>query len=142
MPKKKLVLNFPPHLIGQAITYRLITDYGLVVNILRARITPQEWGSMVLELGDGNDRLAEAVAFLTELGVGVEPLSKEVRWHEERCIHCTACTGPCPTKALAVADRDSMTVAFDQERCIACELWPAGVPLPGRRDTFLAICYG
>jgi NAD-dependent dihydropyrimidine dehydrogenase PreA subunit len=110
MPKKKLVLNFPPHLIGQAITYRLITDYGLVVNILRARITPQEWGSMVLELGDGNERLAEAVAFLTELGVGVEPLSKEVRWHEERCIHCTACTGPCPT------------VSFDQERCIACEL--------------------
>jgi ferredoxin len=122
MPKKKLVLNFPPHLIDQPITYRLIHDYGLVVNILRARITPQEWGSMVLELGDGNDRLAEAVAFLFELGVGVEPLSKEVRWHEERCIHCTACTGPCPTKALAVADPHTMTVSFDQERCIACEL--------------------
>jgi Fe-S-cluster-containing dehydrogenase component len=59
------------------------------------------------------------VAFLTELGVGVEPLSEEVRWHEERCIHYT---GPCPTQALAVADRNRMTVAFDQERCIACEL--------------------
>ena len=128
MPKKKLVLNFPPHLIGQAITYRLITDYGLVVNILRARITPQEWGSMVLELGDGNDRLDEAVAFLTELGVGVEPLSKEVRWHEERCIHCTACTGPCPTQALAVADRNSMTVSFDQSAALpvssACRCVP------------------
>jgi ferredoxin len=122
MPKKKVILNFPPHLIDQPITYRLIHDYGLVVNILRARITPQEWGSMVLELGDGNDRLDEALASLTELGVGVEPLSKEVHWHEERCIHCTACTGPCPTRALAVADRNSMTVSFDQERCIACEL--------------------
>jgi Pyruvate/2-oxoacid:ferredoxin oxidoreductase delta subunit len=46
----------------------------------------------------------------------------EVRWHKERCIHCTACTGPCTTQALAVADRDGMRVSFDQERCIACEL--------------------
>jgi NAD-dependent dihydropyrimidine dehydrogenase PreA subunit len=122
MPKKKMVLDVPPHLIDHPITYRLIHDYGLVVNILRARITPREWGSMVLELGDGNHRLDEAVAFLRGLGVGVEPLSKEVRWHEERCIHCTACTGPCPTQALAVAHRGAMTVAFDQERCIACEL--------------------
>ena len=51
MPKKKVVLNFPPHLIDQPITYRLIKDYGLVVNILRARITPQEWGSMVWSWG-------------------------------------------------------------------------------------------
>ena len=70
MPKKKLVLNFPPHLIGQAITYRLITDYGLVVNILRARITPQEWGSMVLELGDGNGRLARLLMNLALLQAG------------------------------------------------------------------------
>ena len=76
MPKKKVVLNFPPHLIGQAITYRLITDYGLVVNILRARITPQEWGVWYWSWGDGNERLAEAVAFLTELGVRVEPLPR------------------------------------------------------------------
>ena len=119
MPKKKLVLSFPPHLIGQAITYRLITDYGLVVNILRARITPQEWGSMVLELGDGNERLAEAVAFLMELGVGVEPLSKEVRWHEERCIHCTACTGPCPYSGVG-GSRPRQHEGFLRPRALHC----------------------
>ena len=36
MSKRKVVLNFPPHLIGQPITYRLIVDYNLIVNILQA----------------------------------------------------------------------------------------------------------
>jgi NAD-dependent dihydropyrimidine dehydrogenase PreA subunit len=122
MPKKKVVLNFPPHLIDQPLTYRLVKDFDLVVNILRARITPQEWGSMVVELGDTEGKLDAALDFLTGQGVGVEPLAKELIWHEERCIHCTACTGPCPTQALAVVDRQAMTVAFDKESCIACEL--------------------
>jgi len=122
MSKKKVVLNIPPHLIDQPITYRLITDYGLVVNILRARITPREWGSMVLDIGDGEGKFKAAMDYLTAQGVEVEPLSKELVRHEDRCIHCTACTGPCPTQALAVADRHSMMVVFDRERCIACEL--------------------
>lgn len=121
MLKKKVVLNFPPHLIDQPVTYKLIQDYGVVVNILRARITPREWGRMVVELGGSPKKLEAAMGFLGELGVGVQLLAREVRWHEERCIHCTACLAPCPTHALEV-DRASMTVSFDQERCIACEL--------------------
>ncbi len=116
----KVVLNFPPHLIEQPITYRLIKDFGLVVNILQARITPRERGRMVVELTEDGGRWQDALDFLKEVGVGVEPLASEVRWHEERCIHCTACVGPCPTKALDVADRQAMTVTYDQERCIAC----------------------
>jgi ferredoxin len=120
--QKKVVLNFPPHLIDQPITYRLIKDFGLVVNILRARITPREWGRMVVELAEDGGRWQDAMDFLTEAGVGVEPLAREVVRHEERCIHCTACVAPCPTKALDVADRQTMTVVFDRERCIACEI--------------------
>ena len=50
MSKKKVVLNFPPHLIDQPTIYRLITEKGVSVNILRARTTPKEWGNMVVEL--------------------------------------------------------------------------------------------
>ena len=121
MPKKKVVLNFPPHLIDQPITYKLIMDHGLVVNILRARITPNEWGRMVVELSGNGGQLEEGLNFLAEIGVGVEPLAKEVRWLEERCVQCTACIAPCPTHALRV-DRSNMTVSFDRELCIACEL--------------------
>ena len=120
--QKKVVLSFPPHLIDQPITYRLIKDFGLVVNILRARITPREWGRMVVELAEDGGRWQDAMDFLAEAGVGVEPLAREVLRHEERCIQCTACVASCPTKALDVADRQTMTVAFDRERCIACEI--------------------
>jgi L-aspartate semialdehyde sulfurtransferase ferredoxin len=121
MPKKKVVLNFPPHLIDQPIIYKLIEDHGLVVNILRARITPNEWGRMVVELNGNGGQLEEGLNFLAEIGVGVEPMAKEVRWLEERCVQCTACIAPCPTHALEV-DRSNMTVSFDRELCIACEL--------------------
>ncbi len=121
MPKKKVVLNFPPHLIDQPITYRLIKEHDLEVNILRARINPNEWGRMVVELAGKKPKLEAGLRFLTDLGLGVEPLAGEVKWLEERCIHCTACIAPCPTHALDL-DRTCMTVAFDRERCIACEL--------------------
>ena len=57
MSKKKVVFNFPPHLIDQPIIYRLIAEYGLKVNILRARITPKEWGNMVVELNGDKARV-------------------------------------------------------------------------------------
>jgi len=121
MSAEKVVLDFPPQLIDQPITYKLITEHGLVVNILRARITPNEWGRMVVELGGSDAQLQEARRYLKQLGVGLEPLSGEVRWIEARCTHCTACVGACPMRALEV-DRAGMTVSFDQERCIACGL--------------------
>ena len=121
MSKKKVVLNFPPHLIDQPIIYRLIAEKGLTVNILRARITPKEWGNMVVELHGDKARVEAGLTFLTDLGVEVELLAEEVRWREDRCIHCTACLTPCPTHALDV-DRATMMVGFDREKCIACEL--------------------
>ena len=116
-----MVLNFPPHLIDQPIIYRLIAEQGLKVNILRARITPKEWGNMVVELNGDKAKVEAGLGFLRDLGVEVEFLAEEVRWREDRCIHCTACLAPCPTHALYV-DRATMTVGFDGEKCIACEL--------------------
>jgi len=127
MPKKKVVLNFAPHLIDQPITYRLTGDYGLVVNILRARITPNESGQMVLELSGKRGQLEDGLNFLVKMGVDVEPLAQGMKWLEERCVHCTACVASCRPHALAV-DRTDMTMSFDQERCIACDLCLSACP--------------
>lgn len=121
MPDEKVILDIPPDLVEQPLTYRLVREHGLVVNILRARISPNEWGRMVVELRGSDEQLQKARRYLKELGVRVESLAGEVRWLEERCTQCTACVGACPTHALEV-DRGDMTVSFDQERCIACEL--------------------
>ncbi len=121
MKKKRLVLTFPPNLVDQPITYRLVKDYNVMVNILRARITPREQGRLVVEVTAAKKDLAAALCFLEELGVGLQPLAQDVRWHEERCIECTACTAICPTGALSVR-RPEMALSFNRDKCIACEL--------------------
>lgn len=121
MSHEKVVLNFPPETIDQPIIYRLVQERGLVVNILRARVSPNEWGRMVVEIGGNEEQLDAATKFLEELGVRVESLAGEVRWLEDRCNQCTACISACPTHALVI-DRADMTVTFDKEKCIACEL--------------------
>src|SRR4030042_3594136 len=100
MQKKRVVLIFPPQLIDQPITYRLIKDFDLMINILRARITPKEQGRLVLEITGKRAALEAGLNYLRESGLEIQPLAQDVHWHEDRCTHCTACISICPTNAL------------------------------------------
>jgi ferredoxin len=121
MQKKRVVLSYPPHLVDHPVISRLVKDFDLMVNITRARITPKEEGRMVLEITGKRSDLESGFKYLTEMGVRVEPLTHDVKWHEDRCTHCTACISVCPTKALDV-NRSGMEVSFHRDKCIACEL--------------------
>ena len=135
MATKRLVFNFPPHLIDQPITYQLITEHNLKVNILRARITPREWGRLVVEISGGKKNLDAGLQSARDLGVDIKPLAQDVLWHEEKCIQCTACSSICPTGALSVA-RGEMRVLFDEDKCIACELCIPACPYEAMQITF------
>jgi ferredoxin len=119
MKKTKVVLSFPPSNVEEPITYRLIKDYDLVVNILRASIDPGKQGRMVVELSGEESQLSLAFNYLDKLGVSIEPLSQEIQHLEERCTGCTACVPICPTGALDV-DRESWKVSYDPEKCVVC----------------------
>jgi ferredoxin len=121
MRKKRVVLTFPPNLIDQPIAYHLIKDYDLMVNILRGTITPREQGRLVVELSGKRGDVDKGMAYLTGLGIEVQPLAQDIKWHEKKCTHCTACIPICPPSALAL-DREKMLVSFDKDKCIACEL--------------------
>lgn len=121
MQKKRVVLTFPPSLVGQPITYHLVKDYDLMLNILRATVTPNEQGRLVVELSGQRKQLEDGIAYMKALGIEVQPLAQDIKWHEDKCTHCTACIPVCPTKAISV-DRATMEVSFAKERCIACEL--------------------
>lgn len=121
MQKKRVVLKYPPHLVDQPVISKLVKDFDLMVNITRARITPREEGRMVIELSGKRSALEAGIGYLTEVGVEIQPLAQDVKWHEDRCVHCTACISICPTKALDVA-RPGMEVSFKRDKCIACEL--------------------
>jgi len=119
MLKKRLVLTFPQTMVEEPITYRLIKDYDLVVNILRARISREEEGRLIIEISGEKEALDKGLNYLKEIGVAVQPLAKDVIWLEDRCTHCTVCVPLCPTEAIVV-DRERMEISFDKDRCIVC----------------------
>ncbi len=121
MQKRRVVFSYPPHLVDQPVISKLIKDYDLTVNILRARVTPNEEGRLVLEITGKRSGLEAGFKYLNEIGVEIQPLAQDVKWREDRCVHCTACISFCPTKALDV-DRKEMKVSFKRDKCIACEL--------------------
>lgn len=121
MLSKKIVLRFPRNLTSQPVTYKLIKDYNLIVNILKAQIKEGEEGLMVIELSGENENFDKGISYLKQLNVDVQPLDKEIIRHEDICTHCSACISHCPTKALYIKDRKTMEVGFEPEKCIACE---------------------
>ena len=121
MQKKRVVFNYPPHIVEQPVISKLVKDFDLTVNILRARITPKEEGRLVLEITGKKQSLEAGINYIREMGVEIQSLAQDVKWHEDRCTHCTACISICHPKALDV-DRSTMEVSFNRDKCIACEL--------------------
>lgn len=119
MKRMKVVLNFPETVVEEPVTYHLIVDYGIKVNILRASIDPGKQGKMVVELSGEKNQISSGLNYLERVGVQVESLAREIRHLEDRCTGCTACVPHCPTRALDV-DRQSWQVSFDPEKCILC----------------------
>ncbi len=121
MAAKKVLLRFSNHLISQPIVYRLVKDYDLTFNILKAQILPDEEGEMVLEIDGKREHYKKGLAFLKEAGVEVLDIDKKIIKEEERCYQCSACTAVCPSGAISM-DRKTMWVSYDPKKCIVCEL--------------------
>ena len=125
---KKVVLHFPRQLVDQPIIYHLVKDYNLIFNILKASVTPKEEGLLALELSGEEQDYEGGVKFLTEAGVRIQPLSKDVYRDEEGCTHCGACITICPTGAFTL-DQSTRRVTFFHEKCIACGLCIKACPV-------------
>ncbi len=119
MYKNRVVCFFSEALSEQPIIYRLVKDYNLVINILKADINPRKEGYLVVELSGNRDDYDAGIGYLKDVGVRVEPLSQTVVWQEEICVQCGACASFCPTGALAI-DRSTMEISFDNSKCVVC----------------------
>lgn len=125
--KKKIVLHFPREIWDKPIIYRLIKDYSLVLNILKASVLPKRESFMVLEIEGDDLNCRSGIQYLLESGVTIEPIAQDIKRDEERCTHCGACTAICPTGALSI-ERETMEVLFDSEMCSGCELCVPACP--------------
>jgi len=118
---KRIVLHFPHRLVDQPIVCKLVKDYNLEFNILKAYVTPREEGLLVIELRGEDKDYEQGVKYLREVGVRIQPLSQDIVRNEKRCTDCGVCVPICPTDALVV-EPSTRKVNFYNDKCIACEL--------------------
>ena len=117
---RKLLLWFPKCECEKPIIYHLVRDHDLVVNVFRAKVTPEEEGYLVLDVTGTEENIENALDFVKTFNVTVNFTGKGVTWNTDRCTDCGACIPHCPTDALHVSDPTTMAVAVDDEKCIEC----------------------
>ena len=117
---KKLMLFFPKCECEKPIIYHLVKDYNLIVNVFRAKVTPEEEGYLVLDVTGTEKDIELAMAFVKTFNVSINYTGKGVTWDENRCTHCGHCVTHCPTAALRIADADTRRVGFNEADCIEC----------------------
>jgi len=118
---KRIVLRFPSRLVDRPIVYRLVKDYDLEFNILKASVTPAEEGVMVLQLKGDREEYDRGINYLLKTGVQIQSLSQDVTRNEERCTSCGACVAICPSGAFEL-EKGTRRVIFHDDKCIACGL--------------------
>ena len=72
MSKARLHLTFPEHLISEPVIHRMGTEFGLVTNIRRANLDEERGGWIIVEVQGDDDRIAEAVSWLADIGLQVD----------------------------------------------------------------------
>lgn len=133
MSSRNVLLIFKSSIMYKPVIYRLAKDFDLVFNILEAKILPRREGRILLELRGEDAAIDEGIRFLEECQVGVERLSDKVWREEEKCTHCGACTGLCPTGALSL-ERPGMKVVFEVNKCVACGMCGLACPFSAMKD--------
>jgi len=77
MAKKMVHLIFPQKLIKKPVIYQTAKKFDLIPNIRRANVS-ETVGEVVLELSGKTENLEKGIAYLTRIGVKVEPVVGDV----------------------------------------------------------------
>ena len=136
MAERRVVLHYPRTLIDEPVVSRLVKDFDVTVNIMRANITPEQEGVMVVALTGRAEDIDAGLKWVAETGIRVQPLERDVRRDDTRCNHCGHCVVVCPTGALRHETDGYSRVIFDPDRCIACELCVPACPPRAMKVTF------
>lgn len=114
--------------IKKPLTYHLVKDYDLRINILHADIDQQKEGKLFVDLTGTKENIQKGLDFVEKEGVRYNIFTQSVIWNEKECIHCGTCTAVCPSSALAM-DKKEWALRFDRSKCMACGLCVKECPL-------------
>jgi len=116
---KRLVLSFPEDIVTKPITYRLVKDFDIEFNILRAEITTDMEGKILIEIKGSKEKLKEGIDYLKNEGVTIQEATKDIIVDRDRCVDCGVCVSLCITDALYI-DKKTRKLGFDRDKCILC----------------------
>jgi ferredoxin len=128
MKSRRFVLTFPPEATGEPITYNLIRKYDIMVNIVKADVSPGKIGHLVMEMTAPAKVLREGMAYMEQQNVECVPIDRTITYREDLCIHCGACSAVCFAGALTM-NRKTAELSFEPEKCVVCELCLTACPL-------------
>lgn len=134
--QRSVYLHFDNRLVDKPIISDLVRKYDVEVNILEARITPNEEGSMFIGIQGSDENLDKAFGYLVSSGVKVTVKPERLIWHEEICTSCGACLAHCLPKALNM-NPDTGEVTYDDEKCISCLLCIPACPYKALEEASL-----
>ena len=126
--KKRLVLKFPAERVNEPITYVLIKEYDVSINILNADITHGKEGNLLVEISGEAEKISQAMDYLNKRKVIHTPVVKTILFNDADCIHCGACASVCFPGALNMTE-STRKLKFSPELCVACELCIKACPL-------------
>ena len=124
---RRIVLSFPPLVTGQPVVYRLVKDFNLRFNIIKASVSPGEEGLLVMELSGDQKNYDKGMQYLKEVGVIIQSLNQDLVRDETRCTHCGACITVCPTGAFHLEPK-TRKVLLDLNKCVVCGLCVKACP--------------
>ena len=133
--KKRVTLTFPKRTVQMPLTYRLVKDFNIASNIIRAQVAPHQVGKLVLELLGDIEAIEAAIDWMQSQEIGVSLASREITINEEQCVDCGLCTGVCPTEAL-ILEPDTFKLSFRRSLCIVCEQCIPACPVQAISTTF------
>jgi ABC-type methionine transport system ATPase subunit len=72
---RKIQIHYPLERLSEPVIARLVTEFELLPNILRADVDAHQGGWMVVELGGDEERVEQALTWMRGLGLGVAEVS-------------------------------------------------------------------
>lgn len=126
--KGKYVLNFPTQSGDKPLSYVLVKQYDISINILKAEVIPGKKGNLLLELEGTAGNIKKGIAYLEQHGVECSLLDKKINLHQDKCINCGNCTSVCFAGALTM-NQQTWELQFNKEECIVCELCVKACPM-------------
>ncbi|MGE4583050.1 MAG: NIL domain-containing protein [Sphaerochaeta sp.] len=125
--KRRYALRFSPTLVEQPIVSKLARSYDVDINILNADVASGRGGKLIVELSGTEGDLDASVHYLSDIGVIVSEMVKELLFKEEGCIDCGACTAVCNSRALQMNEQAKLV--FDVSLCVVCGLCVQACPM-------------